>query len=122
MDNQRFTRVADAHPLAFRVDDDASRHVQVGTSVDIDVAVSIEVLDDWHRGFRGHSANQAFAASGNRHIDVFIQAKEIADGLSVRGVDQLDEARRKPHSASPLPGECQQSRDWNAWLPCRPEG
>ena len=90
MDQERLGRVADARALDLRVDDDLDRHVEVAAGIDVDVAVSLVVLEDGHRRLGDDAADQAFAAPGDGQIDEIGEAQELADGRAVDRRDELD--------------------------------
>src|SRR3546814_14620780 len=69
VDQERLGRVADAGAVGLGVDDDGCGLVQVGSRVDIDVAVANACLDHRHRRLLHHAADQARAPARDEDVD-----------------------------------------------------
>jgi hypothetical protein len=95
--DERFGRVANTHSLALAVDHDLAGHFEVGRSVDINVTIPGEVLDDRHLGLGGHSADEPLAAARDRQVDILGHRKKLADGRPVRSAHELHRALRQPN-------------------------
>lgn len=70
MDNQRLRSIAYARTLRFRIDDDIDRHLQIGTVVHINMAITDPGFNDGDFRFLFHRLNQARAAARNQHINI----------------------------------------------------
>ena len=92
---QRFGGVADAHPLALRIDRDRLRHGEVGRPIDVDVAVAREVLEHRHPRLGADASDECLAPSGNDDVDEVVHFEKRADGLAVGGIDQLHAVDRQ---------------------------
>src|ERR1043166_9423775 len=75
---QALCGVADARPLAFRVDQDRQRHVKVGGTIDVDVTVSLVVLEHRHPRFLGDPADKALAATWDDEVNPAIERQQMA--------------------------------------------
>ena len=71
MNQQRFGRIANAQPLALRVDHNRFGHRQIGRRIDIDMAVAAEMLDHGHSRLGRYPTDQPFAAARNGQVDEF---------------------------------------------------
>ena len=92
---QRFGRVADAHPLALRIDRDRLRHGQVCRPIDVDVAVAREVLEHRHPCLGTDATDQRLPSAGNHDVDEVVHLEKRADRLAVGGIDQLHAVDRQ---------------------------
>jgi hypothetical protein len=96
VDEQRFDGVADAGTLAFGVDDDILRHVEIGIAVDVHVAHALVVFDDGDARFFRDGANQPFPAARDAEVDQVIELQQLVDGGAVRGGHDRDAVRGRP--------------------------
>ena len=89
MNKERLGGVADTHPLALRVDRDRFGHVEVGSFVDVDVAVAGEVLEHGHPGLGADALDEGLAAARDRHVDEVGHREKLTHGLAIADIDQL---------------------------------
>ncbi len=76
--------------LDLGIQDDSHGHFEVAACVDIDVAVSLVVFQDGHRGLGDDAADQAFAAAGDGEVDQIRESEKLADGRAVGGGNELN--------------------------------
>ncbi len=95
VDEQRLDGVADAGTLAFGVDDDLFRHVEIGVAVDVHVADALVVFDDGDARFFRDGANQPFPAARDAEVDQVIELQQFVDGGAVSRRDDGDAVRRQ---------------------------
>jgi hypothetical protein len=68
INQQRLGRTADSGPAHFRIEDNRPRHREVGSPVDIDVTIAVEMRKHRHPRFRLHTGDEPLAAA--RHDDI----------------------------------------------------
>ena len=69
---QRLGRVAHRRAGDLGIDGDGRRHLHIGVLIDIDMTVAGAGLDDRDGGVLYHRADQAGAAPGDEHVEVFV--------------------------------------------------
>jgi len=91
VDQQRFGRAANAGAPHFRIEHDVARHIEIGVTVDIDVADAFEMGEDRHARLVLHAGNEALAAARHDHVEIAVEpAQHFADGGAVGNRHQLD--------------------------------
>ena len=89
MNNQRFSGITHAWALRFGIHDDIDRHLQIGTVIYINMAITDSGFNDGNFRFLFHRLNQARAASRNQHINIIDCLHQFL-GSSMTGIfDQL---------------------------------
>ncbi len=78
------------------VEHDLARHVHVGRSVHVDVAIALQVTDHRHARLLLDACDEVLASARHDDVDVVGHALEhVADGLAVLRRDQLDARQRQ---------------------------
>ena len=70
MNNQRLRGITHARTLRFSVHNDIDRHLQIGTVVHINMAITDSGFNDGNFRFLFHRLNQARAAARNQYINI----------------------------------------------------
>src|SRR5690606_13839358 len=89
MHQQCFHGAANAVAIGFGVNSDVVCHVEIGVTVDVQVAVAVQVFDQGYLGIGTQAGDQALAATRNDDIDVIGHGDQFAHGGAVGGVDHL---------------------------------
>ena len=80
MNNQRFSGITHARTLRFGVHDNIDRHLQIGTVVHINMAITDPGFNDGNFRFLFHRLNQACAAAWNQHINIINRLHQFLGG------------------------------------------
>jgi hypothetical protein len=96
VDQHCFRRAADSGAPHLGIDGHGTRHGEVGTGIDIDVANAFEMREHRHPCFRLDPAHETPPAARNNDIDGAVEAAEQQpDRQAVGGRHQLDGVNRK---------------------------
>ena len=77
VDQEGFQSIADAGALGLGIDDDPLGHVEIGGSIDEDVADPLVVLDDRDARMFHHETDQALAAAGDDQVDELLLLEHL---------------------------------------------
>ena len=87
--------------MCLGVFDDGHDLVGIGGVVHIDVAVAVEVLDDWYPGIARNPFDQSLAAARYDHIDVFGHGDQLTYRGAISRLDDLDSGGRQARGFQP---------------------
>jgi hypothetical protein len=103
VDQQRLGRAADAGAAHLGVDDDLHGHVEIGGSVDIDVADAFEMREDRHARLVCTRATRLLPPRGTMTSMIAAEpAQHLADGGAVGRRHELDRVFRQAGATQAL--------------------
>ena len=85
-----FSGVTDPDSLSFRIDNDLHRRINVGSRINIDMAVSCSRLDNRNGRLFHDCTNQAFAPARNQNINASACAHHRTCPVPTPGINCLD--------------------------------
>ena len=90
MDQYRLTSIAHTYPLSLGIHNNICCHLQIGSFVHINMAVTCTGLDHRDCTILNYCFDQSSAASGDQHIHILIHFHKFCCGFSGSVRDQLD--------------------------------
>ncbi len=75
--------------MAFGIEGNFFRHVQIGFAINIHMTNPVQVFDDRHPGLAADPFNQSLTATGHDNIDIIRHGYQLTDSRPIRCLHNL---------------------------------